>query len=63
MPITTELLDELLKDYKSPDDMLGDDGLLQQRTKAVVERALQCEMTHHLLCFSRAFTEHLYIFC
>ena len=48
MPITPELLDELLKDYKSPDDMFGDDGLLQQLTKAVVERALQGEMTHHL---------------
>ncbi len=48
MPITSELLDELLKDYKSPDDMFGNDGLLQQLTKAVVERALQGEMTHHL---------------
>ncbi len=48
MPITPELLDELLKDYKSPDDMFGDEGLLQQLTKAVVERALQGEMTHHL---------------
>ena len=48
MPITPELLDEPLKDYKSPDDMFGDDGLLQQLTKAVVERALQGEMTHHL---------------
>lgn len=41
MPITPELLDELLKDYKTPEDMFGDDGLLQQLTKAVVERALQ----------------------
>ncbi len=48
MPITPELLDELLKDYKSPEDMFGDDGLLQQLTKAVVERALQGEMTYHL---------------
>ncbi len=48
MPITPELLDELLKDYKSPEDMFGDEGLLQQLTKAVVERALQGEMTHHL---------------
>lgn len=48
MPITPELLDELLKDYKSPEDMFGHDGLLQQLTKAVVERALQGEMTHHL---------------
>jgi transposase-like protein len=28
MPITPDLLDELLKDYKSPDDMFGDDGFL-----------------------------------
>ena len=48
MPITPEFLDELLKDYQSPDDMFGNDGLLQQLTKAVVERALQGEMTHHL---------------
>jgi len=48
MPITPELLDQLLKDYKSPEDMFGEDGLLQQLTKAVVERALQGEMTHHL---------------
>jgi putative transposase len=48
MPITPELLDELLKDYHSPEDMFGNDGLLQQLTKAVVERALQGEMTHHL---------------
>jgi putative transposase len=48
MPITPELLAELLKDYKSPDDMFGNDGLLQQLTKAVVERALQGQMTHHL---------------
>jgi putative transposase len=48
MPITPELLDELLKDYKKPDDLLGQDGLLQQLTKALVERALNGELTHHL---------------
>lgn len=48
MPITPEVLDQLLKDYPSPDDLLGDDGLLQQLTKALVERALQGELTHHL---------------
>jgi hypothetical protein len=30
MPITPELLDELLKDYNKPEDLLGQDGLLQQ---------------------------------
>lgn len=48
MPINPELLDELLKEYKSPDDMFGSDGLLQQLTKALVERAMQAELTHHL---------------
>jgi hypothetical protein len=33
-PIRPELLDELLKDYKKLDDLLGQDGLLQQLTKA-----------------------------
>jgi putative transposase len=48
MPFTPELLDELLKDYQKPDDLLGQDGLLQQLTKALVERALTGELTHHL---------------
>jgi putative transposase len=47
-PIRPELLDELLKDYQKPEDLLGDNGLLQQLTKALVERALQGELTHHL---------------
>lgn len=48
MPIRQELLDELLKEYEKPDDLLGDQGILQQLTKALVERALEGEMTHHL---------------
>src|ERR671916_1971319 len=47
-PIRPELLDELLKDYQKPDDLLGQDGLLQQLTKALVESALDGELTHHL---------------
>jgi len=31
MPIKDELLEELLKDYKNPEDLLGKDGLLGQR--------------------------------
>lgn len=46
MPFTPDLLDQLLKDYKTPDDLLGHDGLLQQLTKALVERALEGELTH-----------------
>jgi hypothetical protein len=33
------LLDELLKDYTDPEDILGEHGLLQQLTKRVIERA------------------------
>jgi putative transposase len=47
-PIRPELLDELLKVYQHPDDLLGQDGLLRQLTKALVERALDGELTHHL---------------
>lgn len=46
--INIDLIDQLLKDYKSPDDVLGEDGLLKQLTKAVLERALKAELTHHL---------------
>lgn len=42
------LLDELLKDYRKPEDILGASGLLKQLTQAVVERALDAELTHHL---------------
>ena len=43
-----ELIDGLLSDYKKPEDLLGEDGILKQLTKAVVERALEAEMAHHL---------------
>lgn len=48
MAIRNELLDELLKDYKNPEDLLGEDGLLKQLTKRLVERAMAGEMTSHL---------------
>src|SRR5918911_2812683 len=48
MTINDALLDQLLKDYQKPEDILGENGLLKQLTKAVLERALQAEITHHL---------------
>ncbi len=42
------LLDELLKDYSDPKEILGEHGLLKQLTKHVVERALEAEMREHL---------------
>ncbi len=43
-----ELLDELLKEYKEPEDLLGGKGILNQLKKALLERALSGEMNHHL---------------
>lgn len=48
MTIRNELLDELLKDYRKPEDILGESGLLKQLTKAILDRCLQGGMTHHL---------------
>ena len=48
MPIDHKLIDNLLKDYKTPEEILGDNGLLKQLTKAVLERAMQAELTEHL---------------
>ena len=46
--IPEELLASLLANYKKPDDLIGENGLLKQLTKLVVERALEAEMTEHL---------------
>ena len=46
--IRPELIDELLKDYKQPEDITGSDGILKQLTKAILERALNAELTHEL---------------
>lgn len=46
--IPDELIDALLGNYEKPEDMLGKNGILEQLTRKVVERALEAEMTHHL---------------
>jgi len=46
--IKPELLDELLSGVSSPDDLMGDAGLFRQLKKALMERALGGELTHHL---------------
>ena len=48
MAIDPELIDKLLADYKKPEQIIGKDGLLKQLTKALLERALQGELTDHL---------------
>jgi putative transposase len=43
------LIDQWLAEhYRQPQDILGREGLLAKLTKAVVERALGAELTHHL---------------
>src|SRR5262252_7033890 len=46
--IKQEWLDELLKDCHKPEDLLGEQALLKRLTKALLERVLDTELTHHL---------------
>jgi putative transposase len=48
MAIDLKLIDKLLADYKKPEEIIGENGLLKQLTKALLERAMQAEMTNHL---------------
>lgn len=46
--VPKELLDSLLADYRKPEDLIGEQGLLKQLTKLLVEKALEAEMAEHL---------------
>jgi putative transposase len=48
MTVSNELIDSLLADYKKPEDLIGEHGLLKHLTKKLVERALEAEMAEHL---------------
>jgi len=48
MGIEKDLIDKLIAGYQKPEDLIGENGLLKQLTKALVERALEAELTHHL---------------
>ena len=48
MVLDKELIDKLLVGYKGPEDLTGENGLLKQLTKELVERALAAELTTHL---------------
>jgi putative transposase len=43
-----ELIDELLAGARTPEEVTGPDGLLQQLTRRLVERAMDAELTEHL---------------
>jgi len=48
--ISQELLDELMKDYdiNNPESLIGKNGLISDLKKALIERALNSELDHHL---------------
>jgi putative transposase len=46
--VPEELLASLLADYKKPEDLIGENGLLKQLIKLLVEKALDAELTEHL---------------
>ena len=46
--VPEELLASLMANYKKPEDLIGENGLLKQLTKLLVERALEAEMAEHL---------------
>jgi len=47
-PELLKLADRLLANYRKPEDLIGENGLLKQLTKMLVERALETELTQHL---------------
>lgn len=48
MAIDPKLIDKLLDGYQKPEQIVGENGLLKQLTKAVLERAMNAELTTHL---------------
>ena len=46
--VPEELLAGLLAEYKKPEDLIGENGLLKQLTKLLVEKALDAELAGHL---------------
>ncbi len=41
--IRFELLEELLKEYKNPEDLLGKNGILKELLKRLLEKAMDAE--------------------
>ncbi len=44
MTIRKEILDELIRDYKNPEDLLGENGLLKQLTNTLVRASDECRV-------------------
>jgi len=48
MAINQKVIDELLSGYKTPEDLLRDDGIFKKLQKALLERALNAELRDDL---------------
>jgi len=48
MALDPDVIDKLLAEYKKPEDIIGENGLLKQLTKALLERAMTAELKDHL---------------
>ena len=46
--IREEVIEELLRGYRSPQDLLGEEGLFKELKKRLLERALGAELSEHL---------------
>jgi putative transposase len=47
MKIDKEVIDKLLVNSPRPEEIVGEHGLLKPLTKALVERAMEAELTMH----------------
>lgn len=48
MTFRPELIDERLKEYRNPEDLMGESEIFKQLTKALIERCLSAELETHL---------------
>ncbi len=48
MAVKNELIEQLMQNYEKPEDLLGESGLIKELTRALLEKALDGEMTNHL---------------
>ena len=48
MTIDKKIINQLLKSYKKPEDLLGEKGLFKELQKALLEAVLEGEITHHV---------------
>lgn len=58
MTINDEILDKLLGNAKTQDDLFGQDGLLKELSKRFMERLLEMEMSNHLGYMKHAVEGH-----